>query len=450
MFNKILNSKNVAIIDPVNKKEYSYNFLKKFKRDFEKNIKDKSIILLSVSNDIFSIFYYISIISSKKRITLILLNDNVNEEFFKKNIFKYKPKYVITKKKIKVKDYSIKKKLSNYFFFENKTISNSKINFQNKLLIPTSGTTGSSKMVRLSLSNLSHNSFSIIKSLNIKKSDTAITTMPMSYSYGLSIINTHLLAGAKIIVNKESITSKVFWDYIGRYKVSSLNGVPKFYEYLYKLKFHNFKTPYLKYITQAGGYLDLKLKKYLLKLSHKKKFNFFVMYGLTEASPRVSVLNVKKYNGKIKSVGKPIKGVKLKIKKNKSKSGFIVIYGKNVCLGYSDKYEDLNKANENNFKFISSDIGRLDEDNFLYILKRSNRISKIFGLRIDLSDIEKTLKKNNIEVVCSSDDQFIKIKTSKKNRFDKILDIIKKNYGINKNYIKLTKQKINTGNKYSI
>ena len=99
MFNKILNSKNVAIIDPVNKKEYSYNFLKKFKRDFEKNIKDKSIILLSVSNDIFSIFYYISIISSKKRITLILLNDNVNEEFFKKNIFKYKPKYVITKKK---------------------------------------------------------------------------------------------------------------------------------------------------------------------------------------------------------------------------------------------------------------------------------------------------------------------------------------------------------------
>ena len=110
----------------------------------------------------------------------------------------------------------------------------------------------------------------------------------------------------------------------------------------------------------------------------------------------------------------------------------------------------MNKANENNFKFISSDIGRLDEDNFLYILKRSNRISKIFGLRIDLSDIEKTLKKNNIEVVCSSDDQFIKIKTSKKNRFDKILDIIKKNYGINKNYIKLTKQKINTGNKYSI
>ena len=91
------------------------------------------------------------------------------------------------------------------------------------------------------MSNLSHNSFSIIKSLNIKKSDTAITTMPMSYSYGLSIINTHLLAGAKIIVNKESITSKVFGNYIGRYKVSSLNGVPKFYEYLYKLKFHNFK-----------------------------------------------------------------------------------------------------------------------------------------------------------------------------------------------------------------
>ena len=65
-------------------------------------------------------------------------------------------------------------------------------------------------MVRLSLSNLSHNSFSIIKSLNIKKSDTAITTMPMSYSYGLSIINTHLLAGAKIIVNKELLLVKFF------------------------------------------------------------------------------------------------------------------------------------------------------------------------------------------------------------------------------------------------
>ncbi len=450
MFKKSLfKKKNIALIDASRNKNYTYSNIGSFKSKFEKNFKNKSLVLLITSNSAFSILFYISLMATKKKIILLLINENIKEKFTKQIIKKYKPNYILTNKIINLNKYYPKRKFGNYFLLENKSINNENLNFINKLLIPTSGTTGNPKMVRLSLENLNENTKSIIKSLNIKKNDTTITTMPMSYSYGLSIINTFLVSNAKIVVCEDSIANKNFWKYFNHYKITNLNGVPKFYEFLNKLKFENFNKNSLRFITQAGGNLDLKYKKYLYNLSKNNKFIFYIMYGLTEASPRVSVLNVNKNKNKINSVGKPIKGVSIKIKlsKKNKKSGIIEIYGKNICLGYSEKINDLKKSDENNFKFISEDVGFLDKDKFLYILKRKSRISKIFGLRINLDDVEKRLLEAGIKAKCLANDKHILINIFKFSDKEKIKKIIFESYGINKNFIKVSSKNYQPKNK---
>ena len=437
--NLFKNNKSIALIDASKNETFTYSEIKSFKSKFEKNFKNKSLVLLLTSNSIFSILSYVTLMATNKKIILLLINEDIKEKFIKKIIRIYGPNYILTSKKLNVKKYIIKKKYENYLLLENKLINNKDLNFINKLLIPTSGTTGNPKMVRLSLQNLNENTKSIIKSLNIKKTDTTITTMPMSYSYGLSIINTFLSKSAKIIVSKDSIASKNFWKYFNQYNISNLNGVPKFYEFLNKLRFENINKDSLRFITQAGGNLDLKYKKYLYKLSKKNKFIFYIMYGLTEASPRVSVLNVNENNNKINSVGKPIEGVNIKInsKTKNSKKGLIEIHGKNICLGYSEKLYDLKKSDENNSKLISGYIGFLDKDKFLYIFKRKSRISKIFGLRINLDDMEEKLLKAGIKAKCLTDDKYILINIFKFSDKEKIKNMIYESFGINKNFIKI-------------
>ncbi len=434
------NNKNIALIDASKNKTYTYGEIESFKSKFEKNFKNKSIVLLITSNSIFSILVYISLMITKKKIILLLVNEDIKEKFIKKIIRIYKPNYIIANKMHNLKRYNLKQKYEKYYLLENNSINNKNLNFINKLLIPTSGTTGNPKMVRLSLENLNENTKSIIRSLDIKKIDTTITTMPMSYSYGLSIINTFLSKKAKIVVCKDSIANKNFWKYFNQYNITNLNGVPKFYEFLNKLRFENIFKRSLRFITQAGGNLDLKYKKYLYNLSKKNKFIFYIMYGLTEASPRVSILNVNKYKNKIHSVGKPIKGVNVKINlsKKNSKEGMIEIHGKNVCLGYSEKLCDLKKSDENNSRLISGDIGFLDKDKFLYILKRKNRISKIFGLRINLDDMEEKLLKAGIKTKCLTNDKYILVNIFKISNKEKIKKMIYESFGINKNFIKIS------------
>ena len=156
---------------------------------------------------------------------------SLSDKFYQKIFKKYKPNYVFCpssknllfrgcKKKLEMEDYNILKSKFNY---------NEDLNFKNFLLLPTSGTTQSPKLVRLSKKNLSDNISKILKYLKIdKKNNTTITTMPLGYSYGLSIIHTHLYSTAKIILNNKSIFEKEFWDLIEKKKVNSLNGVPEF------------------------------------------------------------------------------------------------------------------------------------------------------------------------------------------------------------------------------
>jgi acyl-CoA synthetase (AMP-forming)/AMP-acid ligase II len=268
-----------------------------------------------------------------------------------------------------------------------------------QLLLGTSGSTGSPKQVRLSVRSLSENARSISQSLNINSSDRAITSLPLSYSYGLSILHSHLLAGASVIMSGCSFTDREFWDQISEYKPTSLSGVPFTYESLKQMRFNPSKFPSIRTLTQAGGRLDEDLVIHFRDMMERSDGEFRVMYGQTEATARMSIASMNDLFESPTTVGRAIPGGSFNINStgvfpDEYRVGHIVYSGPNVMLGYATTFSDLQKEDEMHGVLDTGDIGYLDHDQRLYITGRSKRIAKVFGTRISLDDVDRFIFSN--------------------------------------------------------
>ena len=152
-------------------------------------------------------------------------------------------------------------------------------------------------------------------------------------------------------------------------------------------------------------------------------------------------------------MGKALQGSKFKILDKAGKYikksyviGELIYFGKNVSLGYANNLEDLKKRDINKGKLFTGDLAYKDNDDYFYIVGRKNRISKIFGLRIDLDDIEKYLKRNNYRVKCLPDNKYLKLEISNNYDIESIKRLIHNFYGINRNFIIISKVKLKKGN----
>ncbi len=338
-----------------------------------------------------------------------LIDENLSEKLLKRLIEKYKPNFIFIdkKKKISFKSYNKKILFNNYELLKKKKNNMLSLNKNLYLLISTSGSTGSSKFVKISDRNIIENTLSIIKYLKISKNDKTITTLPISYVYGLSVINTHLKSGATVVLNNSSIIEKNFWEKLSRYKVTNFAGVPYLYEILDRMDFKKFDLRYLKYTTQAGGKLHDNLIRNIIQKYKKLNLKLLVMYGAAEATARMSYLPWNKIESKIGSAGIAIPGGKFWIedkKKNKIRSfkkiGEIVYQGNNVHLGYAKNQNDLTKGDENKNVLRTGDIGYLDKDKFLYIIGRKDRFVKVYGQRVNLSELEEMIYKIGVKCLC--------------------------------------------------
>ena len=267
------------------------------------------------------------------------------------------------------------------------------------MLFTTSGSTGSPKLVRLSLENLRENGQSINEYLSIGPAERPITTLPMHYSYGFSIINSHLLAGATLLLTTKTLVEKDFWDFFRTEKATSFGGVPYTFEMLKRLRFSRMEFPALKTISQAGGKLSVDLSREFAEYAAKRDIRFFVMYGQTEASPRMSYLPPEYALSKCGSMGDAIPGGEFYlvdengtiIDKN-CKEGELVYRGKNVTMGYAICREDLAKGDERGGVLFTGDMALRDEDGFYYITGRKKRFIKLFGNRVNLDEAEQLIK----------------------------------------------------------
>lgn len=265
------------------------------------------------------------------------------------------------------------------------------------VLLTTSGSTGSPKLVRLSERNLLSNALSICEYLHIDNQERPVTSLPMYYSYGLSVVNSHLLKGAALLLTTDSYIERSFWDFAATENATSFAGVPYTYEILKKLKFFRFSLPCLKTLTQAGGKLSNELIEYFSSNAAQQGKRFVVMYGQTEATARMSYLPPDKTLEKLGSVGIAIPGGKFWIEDDRQRitspdtEGELVYQGANVSLGYASCRQDLFLGDENQGILHTGDIAYQDADGYCYIVGRLKRFLKLYGNRVSLDYTENLL-----------------------------------------------------------
>jgi acyl-CoA synthetase (AMP-forming)/AMP-acid ligase II len=252
------------------------------------------------------------------------------------------------------------------------------------LLLTTSGSTGNPKLVRLSRTAVLTNAEQIAEALEIDGNEVAITTLPLFYSYGLSVLNSHLIRGATVVLERTGIMQRTFWNAAVEHQVTSMAFVPSQYEMLRRLRFDPAKYPALRTLTQAGGRLRTERVTEFAEKMATVGGRLFVMYGQTEAGPRMATLPADRLADKLGSVGRVLPGGEFTISDDE-----VVYHGANVMMGYAETGADLAKGDEQGGVLRTGDLGRLDDEGFLFITGRLKRMAKIFGVRINLDDVEK-------------------------------------------------------------
>ena len=277
------------------------------------------------------------------------------------------------------------------------------------LLLTTSGSTGSPKLVRQSYANIRANATSIAQYLELTAAERPITTLPMSYTYGLSILNSHLLVGAALLLTDHGLMQKEFWQFFKAQGATSFGGVPYTYEMLDRLRFYRMDLPSLRYTTQAGGKLTPALHQKFAADAQRRGTKFIVMYGQCEATARMGYLPADKAVEKCGSMGIAIPGGTFRLVDADGRTvtapdtaGELVYEGPNVTLGYAECAADLAKGDERHGVLATGDMARFDADGYYYIVGRKKRFLKIYGNRVNLDEVDRLLKARFNNLDCAS------------------------------------------------
>lgn len=406
-------SNKVALLDDTGR-EITYRALVEESIKISSHIEQrKSLVVIESSQSLDSIFMYVGCLLSGH--VPLILDAGLAESLKRSLLDEYLPNYIFSEgvlTRYSGKEHSMHEDLA--------------------LLLSTSGSTGAPKLVKLTMQNILANASSISSYLNIGQRDRAILNLPIHYSFGLSILNSHLTVGASIVVTAESLFSKSFWNLVKNYNVTSISGVPYTFEMLKRLKLHEMELPSIRYLSQAGGKMSEKMIEWFHTLCKSKGWDLFIMYGQTEATARMSYLNPSKLPEKIGSVGQAIPQGQFDIVASaQDKTGEIIYSGPNVMMGYANRLDDLANGDELKGILHTGDIGYKDSDGDLYITGRSSRFIKIYGLRFNLDQIENTIKNLGYDVAVGGGDDILKVVTSQPENLDKIKSFIIETFKIN-------------------
>jgi acyl-CoA synthetase (AMP-forming)/AMP-acid ligase II len=262
------------------------------------------------------------------------------------------------------------------------------------VLLTTSGSTGSPKFVRLSRENVASNAAAVAESLGLTRADRAVSSLPLHYSYGMSVLHSHVRSGGSVLLTEPDVLAPAFWDTVRRHDVTFFAGVPATYGILHRLRFGFADLPALTALTQAGGRLAPDLVD---AFAERIGGRFYVMYGQTETAPRMTCLPPERLATKAGSVGPALRGGALSVRDADGNvlpagaSGAVHYTGPNVMLGYAHERADLSAGDVQGDTIDTGDIGHLDDEGYLYVTGRARRIGKLFGTRLSLDEVEGLL-----------------------------------------------------------
>lgn len=432
-------SNRIAVITE-DDRQLTYAQLQDSVDEFYAHVPQKGFVFCLCENSLASLIGYAACMD--KGLPLLLLDSTKESGLMQELIEIYQPEYIWLPTK-RIEDFAgdVIYQIDDYTLLSMsyaQPLSEKRLNDDLRLCLTTSGSTGSPKLVRVSLNNIKRNTESIADYLHIDENEKPITSLPMHYSYGMSVINSHLIKGATILLTEKGILQPEFWAFAKKYQATSIAGVPYTYEMLRRLRFFQMDLPYMKTMIQAGGKLNEKLVDEFVQKSAECGKEFIVMYGQTEASPRMSYLPWESAAKKPGSIGIAIPGGKFGLIDADGKEitepdidGELVFWGENVCLGYAECRADLQKGDENHGVLYTGDVARRDAEEFYYITGRMKRFVKLFGNRVNLDATEQLLKSVTIDVACVGVDDKMSVFITDSAKVDAVKTTLIEKTGIN-------------------
>jgi acyl-coenzyme A synthetase/AMP-(fatty) acid ligase len=408
---------------------------------FADAVKDKGLLICLCENRVGSLVGFVGCL--EHHIPIVLLDGGKDPGSIKNLVEIYQPEYLWLLED-RLGDYEGERvyECANYVLLRMhyaNEIEKPEINPELALCLTTSGSTGSPKFVRLSAKNVFANAESIAEYLEIDENERPITVLPSYYSYGVSVINSHLIKGATILLTEGTVAQREFWNFIKEQKATSIAGVPYIYEMLKMLRFMRMDLPYLKTMTQAGGKLNKDIAKEYIEWAQSKDKRFFVMYGQTEATARMSYLPLEHALDKYASIGIAIPRGKFSlidvngnVIDEPDVDGELVYEGPNVSLGYAECRADLTKGDENNGVLHTGDVARRDADGYYYITGRLKRFVKVWGNRCNLDATEQIVKSNvTTSCACVGVDDKITLFVTEQGLEEQIVKLLVEKTGLN-------------------
>lgn len=425
----------IALIDSEGQ-QVSYGDITNFAAEFYSVLEERTVIFVLNRNSAGSVMGYLGAMIN--HIVPLMLGASMDTELLHTLVEMYCPKYIWKPEDLvsdgdeillrKYRYVLVATELTPYPMYEDLS-----------LLLTTSCSTGSPKLVRHSYHNLEAQARNISAFFELDNTERPMLDLPINYTYGLSVLNSHLYVGATVLLTGTNVLNPSYWTFLKDNKATSFTNVPYSYEILKKLRIFKMDLPSLKTFSQGGGKLSEELHHEFAEYAQNTGRKFIVTYGQTEGSARMAWLPPEYAIEKCGSIGKAIPNGKLYLVDEDGKKisepnviGEMVYEGPNVTLGYAQCGEDLCLGDERKGILYTGDMVKQDEEGFFYIVGRKKRFLKLCGFRVGLDECENIIKAAfDVECACVGDDKCMRIYINSEEQDDDIKRYIAEKTNIN-------------------
>ena len=404
-----IDPQRIAAIDS-NGVQLAYADIALLSQHISTNIPNRALCFLLVENNIGGIAWTMSMLESQQLVPLIL-NVKTEDTLYQQLLDTYQPSYICAPSYITLKGEVI----DSQFGYQLCKVSDNHCVLHPELshLLPTSGSTGSPKLVRHKYENIEAAGLNISTFFELKETDRPLMVLPLYYTMGLSMVFSHLRVGATILITGLSMTDINFWKFFKEQQATSFTGVPYSFQILNLMRFFRMDLPHLELLTQGGGKMPTDLNIKFAEYCRDKGKRWIATYGQSECTARMAYLPAKWALDKVGSVGIAVPNGELSLIDTNGNliltphtEGEMCYRGKNVTMGYAREQADLALGDERNGYIRTGDLAYFDEDGCYYIVGRMGRFLKLFGMRVGLDECEQIVQTEcGIECACVGTDE---------------------------------------------
>ena len=404
-----INPQRIAAID-ANGSTLKYAELAQLSQHITSLVSQRALCFLLVENNIGGIAWTMSMLDSRQLVPLIL-NVKTEEALLQQLLATYQPTYICAPESFSIDGTFVDQQ----YGYQLTKVSEDICPLYEELshLLPTSGSTGSPKLVRHKYDNIEAAGLNISTFFELKETDRPLMVLPLYYTMGLSMVFSHLRVGATILITGLSMTDPNFWKFLKEQQATSFTGVPYSFQILSLMRFFRMDLPHLDLLTQGGGKMPTDLNIKFAEYCRDKGKRWIATYGQSECTARMAYLPAKWALDKVGSIGIAVPNGELSLIDTDGNpittphtEGEMCYCGKNVTMGYARQQSDLALGDERNGFIRTGDLAYFDENGCYYIVGRMGRFLKLFGMRVGLDECEQIVQTDcGIECACVGTDE---------------------------------------------